>query len=88
VFVPIGQTRTLSFTYDLPEGVVDAIKRGDYSLFVYKQVGARDNLLTIDEDFGKGVRDATPAESPIDWGDKKYHLETVLDTDKLFRVRL
>ncbi|MFA5946572.1 MAG: DUF4012 domain-containing protein [Patescibacteria group bacterium] len=88
VFVPIGQTRTLTFTYDLPAHVVDAIRRGDYALQVYKQIGARDNLLTIDEDFGKAVRDATPAESPIDWGDKKYHLETVLDTDKEFRVRL
>jgi len=88
VYVPLGQTRTISFTYDLPQTVVDAINRGDYKLQVYKQLGARDNLLTIDADFGKGVRDATPAEAPVNWGDKKYHFETTLDTDKEFRVRL
>lgn len=87
-FVPLGKSQTLSFTYDLPQTVVDAIKRGDYELQVYKQVGARDNLLTIDEDFGKAVRDAVPPEKSANWGDRKYHLETVLDTDKSFRVRL
>lgn len=87
-YVPLGKTQVLTFTYDLPQKVVDAIKRGDYQLKVYKQIGARDNLLTIDEDFGKAVRDAVPAETPVNWGDNKYHFDTVLDTDKEFRVRL
>jgi hypothetical protein len=87
-YVGLGKTTTLSFTYDLPETVVDAIKRGDYELQVFKQIGARDNLLTLDEDFGKAVRDAVPAEEAVNWGDRKYHVDTVLDTDKAFRVRL
>ena len=87
-YVALNSTRTLSFTYDLPQGVVDAINRGDYSLNVFKQVGARDNLLTLDLGFGRAVVDAEPAEDQRLFGDSFYKVDSVLDTDKTFRVRL
>lgn len=87
-YVGLNSTRTLSFTYDLPQGVADAIKRGDYSLAVFKQVGARDNLLTLDIDFGRAVSDAEPAEDQRLFGDSLYRVDSVIDTDKTFRVRL
>ena len=65
-----------------------AIKRGDYSLAAVKQVGARDNLLTLDLDFGTTVSDANPPEERKDWGNTVYHLDTMLEGDKEFRVRL
>jgi hypothetical protein len=85
--VELQETRTLSFTYDLPANVVAAIKRGDYSLQTFKQVGALDNLLTLDLDFGNTVTGAEPPEEKKYWGDDIYHQDSVLDTDKAFRIR-
>jgi len=86
--VELGETRTLSFTYDLPLAVVSAIKGGSYDLRAFKQMGGRDNLLTLHLDFGTTLKDAVPAEAEKDWGDKIYHSDTTLDTDRHFRVRL
>jgi hypothetical protein len=86
--IELKETRTLSFTYDLPPAVVAAIKRGDYDLAVFKQMGALDNLLTLDLNFGTTVTGAEPPEDKQYWGDKTYHIDTVLNTDKDFRIRL
>mgnify|MGYP001602497002 FL=1 len=82
-----GETGTLSFTYDLPANVVAAIDRGTYRFLALKQLGAGDNLLTLNLDFGTALVSATPGEEPEDFGDEIYHVTTELNTDKLFTVR-
>ncbi len=82
-----GQTGTLSFTYDLPVTVANAIARGSYRMLALKQMGAGDNLLTLDLDFGNTLASAEPPELPADYGDNLYHLTTRLNTDKLFTVQ-
>lgn len=82
-----GQTGTLSFTYDLPETVTAAIQRGTYRLLALKQLGAGDNLLTLNLDFGTTLASATPAEEPDAFGDDNYHIATDLSADTLFTVR-
>lgn len=83
-----GQSGTLTFTYDLPANVAAAIDRGTYRLLTFKQLGAGDNLLTLNLDFGKALVSALPAEEAADFGDDVYHVTIPLDTDKLFTVRL
>lgn len=83
-----GQTGTLSFTYDLPVRVNNAIDRGTYRLLALKQLGAGDNLLTLNLDFDTTVTSATPAEEAENFGDSQYQVTTSLNTDKLFTVRL
>jgi hypothetical protein len=83
-----GQSGTLSFTYELPSTVTSAIEHGAYRLLALKQLGAGDNLLTLNLDFGTTLASATPAEDPDDFGDKTYTVTTQLETDQLFTVRL
>lgn len=81
-----GESGTLSFTYDLPASVVAAIENGTYQLLAQKQMGAGDNPLTLDLDFGKAVVSASPAEESQNFGDNIYHVTTELKTDELFTV--
>ncbi|MDQ5952287.1 MAG: hypothetical protein QG626_414, partial [Patescibacteria group bacterium] len=81
-----GQSGTLSFTYDLPSSVVSAIDRGDYRLLAIKQLGAGDNLLTLNLDFDTTVTSAEPGEEVENFGDNRYQVTTELNTDKLFTV--
>lgn len=83
-----GQVGTLSFTYDLPASVTTAIDRGTYRLSALKQLGAGDNLLTLDLNFGTNLTSAIPSESPAAFGDASYQVTSELNTDKLFTVRL
>ena len=83
-----GEARTLTFVYDLPQTVVNAITRGDYSLTAFKQMGAGDNLLTLDLDFGTKLEAAEPAEDEDHFADQSYFYETPLSTDKVFRITL
>jgi hypothetical protein len=83
-----GQTGTLSFTYDLPLSVANAIDRGTYRLLTLKQLGAGDNLLTLNLDFGNTLTAADPGEEPEYFGDNLYQVTTELNTDKLFTVRV
>lgn len=83
-----GQTGTLSFTYDLPVTVSNAINRGTYRLLALKQLGAGDNLLTLNLDFDTTLASAVPGEDPAHFGDDLYQVTTELNTDKLFTVRL
>ncbi len=86
--VELGESRTVSFTYDLPETVVHAIERGVYTLGAFKQMGAGDNLLTLDLDFGTNLVAADPQEDPEHYGNTHYEYTQVLSSDAIFRVTL
>ncbi len=81
-----GATQTLSFTYRLPQSVVDAIRDGSYELRVLKQLGAASHDLSVHVLFPSSVAYATPAESEEHWNDNAYDATTVLDSDKTFVV--
>lgn len=83
-----GESRTLSFTYILPPSVVEAVHDGIYQLDVIKQLGAATHDLSIDLDLGGAVTYASPAEEAEEWGNDTYNLETELDTDKSFTLRV
>ncbi len=83
-----GTTGTLSFTYDLPATVGKAIDRGSYRLLALKQMGAGDNLLTLNLDFDTTLTSADPSEDSEAIGDDIYEVTTRLNTDKLFTVKL
>lgn len=86
--VELGELRTVSFTYTLPETVVRAIKRGVYTLGAFKQMGAGDNLLTLDLDFGTNLVAADPQEDPEYYGNTQYEYTQVLSSDAVFRITL
>lgn len=86
--VDLGEQKTISFTYDLPSPTVNAVKRGVYTFGAFKQVGAGDNLLTLDLDFGTNLVAAEPPEDPDDYGDTSFEYTLELITDKIFRVIL
>lgn len=83
-----GQTRTLSFTYRLPERVRGPlIDRGVYSLLLQKQPGAKQRL-TIDLRLGKKLVAATPPEAPEDYGDDRYRTTLNMEKDALVEVKV
>ncbi len=83
-----GTTADLSFTFKLSPDVVTAIRAGEYSLVVQKQLGATGAQLTLQQQFGTTVTSATPAESPAHFGDTVYDYSGDLKTDKEFHVKL
>ncbi|HBU07376.1 MAG TPA: hypothetical protein DEB09_04830 [Candidatus Magasanikbacteria bacterium] len=78
-----GQTKSLKFTYYLPESV---IKDNVYTLFVQKQLGTLNNKLTLDQNFGKNIVSAKPAEADGEWGDQTYRYVGDLQLDRQFEV--
>lgn len=81
-----GKTRVLTFVYQLPQSVNDAVRNGSYTLKFLKQIGADARDVTLHLDFNKSVRSAVPAEPSMAWGDDTYSVSSILDTDKEFRV--
>ena len=81
-----GETRTLTFTYELPPSIVSAANGGIYQLNVQKQPGTTAVPLTLNLDFGKKVASAAPPESRENWGDSKYTLSTDLTVDRQFKI--
>lgn len=81
-----GEERTMSFTYRLPSRIVELIKEGEYSLKAQKQLGAEDYQLTLDLDFGKTVRSASPPEPTEQFFDTRYRVRTDLAEDREFEV--
>ncbi|KKQ27708.1 MAG: hypothetical protein US42_C0006G0015 [Candidatus Magasanikbacteria bacterium GW2011_GWC2_37_14] len=79
-----GTTKTLSFSYYLPENIV----QNNYSLLVQKQLGTIDSGLTLSLDFGKNIVSARPAEIESKWLDSKYEYNTELKLDKTFNIQL
>ena len=86
ISVEPGDSRTLSVTYELPKVIAESIDQGKYQLDVLKQIGAQEAALTLDLDFDKNIRSATPAEVSDKWGDGSYTLNTKLDQDLKFEV--
>lgn len=82
-----GDTKTLSFVYQLPASVTKAIDDGTYHLTVFKQMGSKQAPLTLNLDFDKNLRAAQPSEDPSQYGDKTYFIETELDQDRAFIVQ-
>lgn len=87
-FVDLGSTHTVRFVYDLPPSVVAAIDRGYYTLQLIKQMGGYDNRISLDLDFGRGIRFASPPEREVDYGDTRFRFRTDLHTDRDFWVVL
>lgn len=88
VMIKPGETKTLTFQYQLADSVRSAIAKNAYALTVFKQNGANNHALTLDLDFGKNVVRAIPAEDPKEWGDAHYKVKTLLDQDKEFQIGL
>ncbi|MEK7515989.1 MAG: DUF4012 domain-containing protein [Patescibacteria group bacterium] len=82
-----GTSKTLAFTYELPQGISERIQNGEeYALTVPKQAGTVGHPLTLDLQFGKNVRYAVPAEDAREWGDDRYRISTDLRVDRDFAV--
>jgi hypothetical protein len=81
-----GSTRSLSFVYTLPAQTVSAIKQGDYSLYIPKQLGTTRHGLTLSLDFGTNITSALPAEDLVEWGNSRYVLDTDLGVDRYFSI--
>ena len=86
IAVEPGETKTLAFRFRLASSVVDAIRRGGYTLNVEKQAGTLANGLTLDLDFGKKLSNAEPPEERAHWGDTRYMYGTDLRIDRTFIV--
>ncbi len=80
------EKRTLTFRFRLSPEVTRQIKEGAYSLYVEKQPGTLGNGLTLDLDFGKNLRTASPAEHPSEFGDARYRFTTDLRVDRGFTI--
>ena len=83
-----GKIGELSFSYYLPDNIVNTIKNGQYNLLVQKQIGTLDNKLTLGLNFGKNLVGAWPGEGPAKHGDMRYDIETDLRQDREFKVQL
>lgn len=81
-----GQSRTLTFTYQLPASVTSAIAAESYTLTMLKQIGADPRDVTLHLDFNRALRTADPAESSSLWGDDIYDATDTLDANKEYRV--
>lgn len=81
-----GATRTLTFTYRLPQEIAAQITSGIYRLDWPKQAGADETQLTLDLKFGKNIKTAEPAEARETWGDMTYQFVTDSLNDRVFRM--
>lgn len=82
-----GETRTLTFTYRLPDAVLSTWRAQQrYQLLVQKQPGARIGL-TVDHAFGKNIRSAVPGEATRNFGDTNYTVFQPLEQDQSYDIR-
>ncbi|MEK7632749.1 MAG: DUF4012 domain-containing protein [Patescibacteria group bacterium] len=81
-----GQSRTLTFTYQLPASVTTAVAAGSYTLTILKQIGADPRDIVLHLDFNHALRSANPAEDSSLWGDDIYDATDTLDANKEYRV--
>ncbi len=82
-----GEELTLSFEYLLPSSIADQINQGSYSLLFQKQAGTIGYGLTLDLEFDKNIKSASPPEETKYWGDNKYNLTTDLSIDREFNIK-
>lgn len=83
-----GQSRTLTFVYELPESIEQMIQEGTYKLRVLKQLGADPRAVNLDLDFNRKLLGAVPAEDILNWGDDVYSVSAELESATDFSVRL
>ncbi len=83
-----GQTKTLRFTYVLPDALTTKIAQKDYQLFIQKQAGTIAHGLTLRLNFGTSIRGANPPEAEKYWGDAEYRVDTDLRMDRRFGVEI
>lgn len=81
-----GQSRTLTFTYQLPASVTSAVTAGSYRLKLLKQIGAGAHDVALHLDFNRMVRSAAPAEETTFWGNDSYDITDTLDENKEYKV--
>jgi len=81
-----GQSKTLSYSYILPDIVRQSMMDGSYTIDTQKQLGSIGHDLVLDLDFGSPVTGAEPAESKDEWGDNMYRYRTDLSVDRYFEV--
>lgn len=88
VVVEPGHTQDVSFIYNVAPQVRDDIVNGTYTLFVQKQIGTKEPVLTLDLNFGKNITSAEPAEEESEWGNAQYIYSTDLSVDREFKIGL
>jgi hypothetical protein len=82
-----GKESEMSFKYYLPSGIAEQIESGEYVLFAQKQIGMVNYELTLDLDFGKKIKRATPGEDAKFFGDNKYYVSELLKGNSEFVVK-
>ena len=82
-----GETRTLSFTYELPPSVMTSLVSDKYTLLVQRQPGSL-SALTLDLNFGKNILSAIPAEQKHFFGDARYQETQPVQKDILTEIEL
>lgn len=88
VAIEPGETRTLTFTYKLPPALQTMAASDAYSLIVQKQLGTGAIPLTLNLDLGRPITAGEPAETVTERQDARYRVQTALDVDRGFVVRL
>lgn len=83
-----GTTTRVVIDVALAPQVVTSILQGHYSLFVQKQLGTHGFELTVDAEFDKSVRAATPPEDPKKFGDDAYTWKGFVKKDVEFDVSM
>lgn len=83
-----GTTTRVTIDIALAPQVAMAIMEGRYGLLVQKQLGTHGFELTIDAEFGKSVRVATPPEDPKKFGDNAYTWQGFVKKDVQFDVSM
>ena len=81
-------TGELEWQFYLAESIVKQIQNGNYDLLVQKQLGATNEKVLLDLDFGARVVSGSPAEQKKNHNDNRYSYSTKLDVDEKFSVRL
>ncbi|MDD5031966.1 MAG: DUF4012 domain-containing protein [Patescibacteria group bacterium] len=90
VFISIepGEIGSLDFTYELPAGLGESVKSGNYNLYVQKQPGNKVENLIVDLRFKNKVKSYNPVGfSAEKVGSDGIRWKTDLRTDKGFEVK-
>lgn len=83
-----GKSKTATVTVALAPSVVAAIQKGEYGLYVQKQLGTNGYQLTIHHDFGTSLKKAVPPESHNKFGDQYFDWTGLITTDAAFQISL
>ena len=83
-----GKTGSLSFTYELPASVADAIRAHTYQFDWQKQPGVDQASLTVDLRLGKNIQSVSPPEKESEWGDTNVRETLTSQTDQRIQVKL